>query len=1255
MTEAQIFFYQGTLESLVAQLRNKHRGIIFNDPSMPNDNMVHGSTSNGTDLYHVVSAVSRTIKDGVVIYCDESFNNLIAKGAVKVTDGIAEEEGPILRIGQESLGGFQSDSLRGILNELRGISQLGGSQGDENAVQVAGVDGAFKDSGVISNLQPNFYEIKYPTDSVEFFAKDVSETVPFLSQSSTAASIGNSSKETGTEKLTLWNGVAQFSVPVEHEPAITDNQSLLLGQAKALISQDSLGNGVVSGMVLSLGTSTSKFNLSSGVYKKIDVGLVDYPGVVDQTLSNLTSAEGTYIGIVVSTNSIIQQATPFTHSQRRSIIPIGFVSHINNSTINEITNLPDIASNPLSQLNDLMDSLGRFNEKGNKVTPNGANLKINKSEGVIYQRGLNFSSDSSNPHSKVMPSLTAPTNLRMRLSNGVESEDIGSLITSYEPSPGVLVDLTSYKYGVFRVVLFPSNLIRIQYPQFLYSTIEEAQVAIFKEQYVTESDMAQNGLLRGYIVVRGDVTDLSDVSRCKFLEADKFGQFPTTGSPVLRTDLQIAYQNSAEGGIITDPVTGSFKLKRGSYLDTDYVFEVRNGNGVTTAFIKGNGENSFGGGDQNLSQTLTNGKDGDLLGITNLGKLDSGQLTVQRSGVWQVSSPTGHGTENPTVTGLVVNTTANGSYTPTELTTTWDDVIYTVYRLGNTPWYLARIGWFWLVTDNIVSPEWATAIAYGAGGLPNPIGYYLKLTTETSETIFVTVSGSDSTIDSIVSEGSIYCDSMIKVKSGINITSKSLLVYDERVGSEAFRISLNGGNTEFAYSPENGVAALEGINFDQVGDHSDNILVKGVADSPWYHATKMSVLPEGTNPLYIDANAFVNVHGVKLFQFGNSSPAVGVGNDTGTKNERRIVTNGLCTVRVYNRSDLAGSLERGCKVFLDGEIGESYGYGKVYGIDGVNQPFTGTKNSPYMGWVTEDTVSVPVNGYVIARVYLEIDTSGQYSSGDTEGFIQLSDGSGGFKNTLVAIKSDGSWTLSLDFDHFNGIIKAGGSVGIDINSDNLSSDTFNVKDYQTKIFNVQGGGSHDYYGCAELPQATTARIAALGDKAVITKEYLAMLSRGDLMYLGEDGKPVRLAIGSSGQVLSVDTGTISPKWVNPSGGGSTNRSIISFGYGGYYNANTLFAYSDTSTTSGTRNTKFIAIRDCKITGFSWAHSGSVGLGKHKIFLNGWNWIDVSPEGVSTIGFFVLETPITVGAGYTIELVFTGSVETMTSASIELTY
>lgn len=361
------------------------------------------------------------------------------------------------------------------------------------------------------------------------------------------------------------------------------------------ISLLSDGNGVVSGMAISIGSPTSTFTVASGTYHKIGTAIpVSYTGVTNQAVTYINTWKQTYIGLNTTTGTITQQQDHFTPSQRRTHVVLGILIHTDNTIINAINNLPDVAKYSLSQLNDFMEEFGPFNINGNIISANGANLKINKSFGELFKRGINFGLDPTDPHTKDMDALDAPTDMRMRMSNSIESANTDSINIQYESAPGVLSSISSGKYGVFRVVLFPSNLIRIQYPQFLYNSIDEARDAINTEEYVTEPNIAANGLTRAFIIIRGGTTALNDIDNVKFLPADKFGyNISSGGGSGSITTLQGAYVNSIEPEITTNNTLGAFTIKNGQTDDTANQLEIKNIAGNITAYIKGDGTNNL--------------------------------------------------------------------------------------------------------------------------------------------------------------------------------------------------------------------------------------------------------------------------------------------------------------------------------------------------------------------------------------------------------------------------------------------------------------------------------------------------------------------------------------------------------------------------------------------------------------------------------------------------------------------------------------
>ncbi len=353
----------------------------------------------------------------------------------------------------------------------------------------------------------------------------------------------------------------------------------------------SYGNGVVGGMELSIGTPNTTFSISAGMYNTTTE--LPYDGASNISVTNIATQNATYIAIDPTDNSIVQSSEPFTASQRRDYVILGVIVHSNRSTVTAVNNLPDVALLSLAQLNDLMDGLRNFNIDGNVISANGANLSINKSAGDIFKKGVNFQTDNTDPHTVSLAGLIAPANLRFRTSTGDETADTNVFPLKYENGAGGAVnDIPQNRFAIYRVNLFSSNLIRIQYGQAIYQTMAEAVAGITTESFVTESNIADNALLRAFVIVKGDTTSMLDTTKVKFVASDKWGEMPIGGTGGITT-LQGAYNNSVDPEIVTNSTLGAVSIKRGSVADTDNVFEVLNGVGSITAYIKGDGSNNL--------------------------------------------------------------------------------------------------------------------------------------------------------------------------------------------------------------------------------------------------------------------------------------------------------------------------------------------------------------------------------------------------------------------------------------------------------------------------------------------------------------------------------------------------------------------------------------------------------------------------------------------------------------------------------------
>lgn len=407
----------------------------------------------------------------------------------------------------------------------------------------------------------------------------------------------NATKDTkdSSKAFTTSLTVSPSDIKVPTEKAVTDVLIPLL-----IKTYNELSTGIKSGFAITINADNTKIDIASGLGLIVNnddptqpyIVSVSCPECLAITLTNLATSNATYLAID-STGTLIQQTSPYTALQRRSLILLGVAIHSNRTIVNAINNLPDISLSSQSQLNDLMDGLRGFNVTGNIISANGANLFINKSLGYLFKKGSNFRNDINNPHVLTLQAQVAPSNIRYRLRNGTEYANTNSVDPDNYDLNNVLTPVSPNKFTIQHIVLFTSGLIRIQYGQTLYGSLSEATQAISTETFIEEQNMAENGLLRCLLVVKQGTTDLSNINNVRFFEPDRFGSTKLTGSGAGTTTLQQAYNNSIKPQILTDSIGTSFQIKRGSASDNDAVFEILNGNNEIVGILYGNAT-SFG-------------------------------------------------------------------------------------------------------------------------------------------------------------------------------------------------------------------------------------------------------------------------------------------------------------------------------------------------------------------------------------------------------------------------------------------------------------------------------------------------------------------------------------------------------------------------------------------------------------------------------------------------------------------------------------
>ena len=347
--------------------------------------------------------------------------------------------------------------------------------------------------------------------------------------------------------------------------------------------------GLASGGVITInGVDNTKFDISDGYGYIVDNWTdPDNPTKTKVTWSGLTAITVTNIATEFRTNvainssgTIIQQSNSFDADDLRDLIILGRAVHANKTNINLVLSYPYTAYNlPLNNA-EFIKAIGPINVDGNVYNPNGANLNLDKSAGSTYRLGTNYTNSVKKPNITTDPSGTAIT-FGYRWQNGSGGITEGPFVTEVDPDQyddgsGTLATVPNRKWTIQRVWYFgATNSTFMMYGQAVYDSLADAEANVFGEIFNKDPNFDE-ATFRSFIIVRKDATDLSVLTRAKFIPANKYGTGPQGSLSTSTTTLQQAYLNSPEPEIdVTDTIDGALTVRDSSTnANRDKIFEV---------------------------------------------------------------------------------------------------------------------------------------------------------------------------------------------------------------------------------------------------------------------------------------------------------------------------------------------------------------------------------------------------------------------------------------------------------------------------------------------------------------------------------------------------------------------------------------------------------------------------------------------------------------------------------------------------------
>jgi len=432
-----------------------------------------------------------------------------------------------------------------------------------------------------------------------------------LSITSTASSVGTYRKFTTDLETELPSVSIYPSTTIQLGPflsdriyVVTDYSGDITSTVSPATRQDNqLGTGLYTGGLVTASATPGKINIAAGTgilvdnytnQTEVEAVRVSWQARTNVNVTYLNSTLTSYVAIS-KTGEIAQFNSRPTPDQRRDYIFLAIIVHTDLTTVQDVGNLPAPGYDHSQMLIDFCDALGIVNKSGNQFSANGANLKVNKSSGQSFFPGLNFINSVKAPNLTTDAAQVAPTMFRSYRngSGGWAAPVLSDLIdvARYDNGTGTLASLSaSDPFQIFRFWFAPSNgNIIVAYGQNPYKTIADAEAALTTGVFV-QNPVLNDQSFRGWLIAKRDATSLSDATKSKFINAGSIGASAASGSSTATTNLQGAYNNSAEPEILTDSTHNALNMRDGTNVSTAKLISFQNFSATELAYINASGQ-----------------------------------------------------------------------------------------------------------------------------------------------------------------------------------------------------------------------------------------------------------------------------------------------------------------------------------------------------------------------------------------------------------------------------------------------------------------------------------------------------------------------------------------------------------------------------------------------------------------------------------------------------------------------------------------
>jgi hypothetical protein len=303
-----------------------------------------------------------------------------------------------------------------------------------------------------------------------------------------------------------------------------------------------LYGGIVTG---SAGGTTFSVSSGSGIIVNLNATKYQepYPTIQYVTWGNFTNVTPTFLSTYDSTwltinssGSLEQSTTAPVNGDFDTKIQIGALIHPTRTGITFYKTFTVPSYGIAQQTFEFIRSFGPIKISGHTLSASGSSLSVNRSSGVAFALGRNYVNDPNKPSLVSDAAYNAPTLFRYYKSGsvfvtatGTTTLDVGNYNTP-NTSTG-LSAVPGGSYTIQRAFYFPSqqNQLGVYYGRQTYNSITTALQNYQFEDFEELENTLTQAVFLGYIIVKGNTTDLSNTADAKFLQAGSFRNTTSAG------------------------------------------------------------------------------------------------------------------------------------------------------------------------------------------------------------------------------------------------------------------------------------------------------------------------------------------------------------------------------------------------------------------------------------------------------------------------------------------------------------------------------------------------------------------------------------------------------------------------------------------------------------------------------------------------------------------------------------------------------